>query len=1683
MLTDSLKQLDTINEVENWKSTVDPNTGRTYWYHRKTRESSWIKPSCLEALEKLTSDIQQNTSSTYVSESFISADEDNDESAVNFGEIHMDRTSHYEDHENRVGNRSGYEGADGDGYDLLLEILNRLDFSLTPESVVNDLTSKVFATKLKALQNLCSCCNETTAGIWIMFPDCLASICDIMMIPSSLSSTSSKYTKTNIANNIQCGRLAAYIFSQICATGSTWDYLFAHSAQWLLTPTSFEHITDTTIGYMIAYSYCFLSESNSIISLLISENELLECISQWVAKHTFDVAERRGRLLETIDLASLNYNLPCIDSKSLLSLYHISNQSGILLPLFVILGYCNACVNRCIQADQYSTTQNEQNQKYVHDLVQCGAINVLLQLVINTTILIDANARSLAKAVIAQLMTFSPTVCTDILDNYCALSKQMQNIPACSMDAQVMSDAAQVDMQDERYYDMLVKEYQQTITSTPVHRDVEWKPSGDGRAYRLSSVVLWSRCPSLRAILADFWEETDGSGGLELSLDASEAVLACVCEYVHTNILLMPPLLYPDQLDVIRVAQQLNMTGLIHDSIEFVAQGSMASNRELIEQYARTNRLMSLVAKCEDFSQGLVEDNIVVDLRLNNSGSASKTVAALSGPDNSEGQQNKLAVVTVSVATNTDPMLPVAGSTSTTATVDQCIDLEAELMRPSTNPSSNSTSSRTGGRQAQGGKTGKSGEIYRLLLQQQGSDFDYDDNGDAVQSSGEIDLSAYTATASGREALSTARGKSSAAVINGAGISTTAGTRSGQGRIPGAQAMSKGGLGDNVFSVAKASAPKTATAGTGDRGSKSAGVGTTGNIGKSGDGTVYSASGKPLKVHPMMEQRMQEAQAQRSMAQGQAQRPQLHQPDKFKNQNSASNIVKPLNLDDIENELLEMGGLEDQLSHRKGQRQGHGGHQTAKFEHDSQHQYQYQYQDEHDEGGGENDIDEDEYDRQQLHDLSVSVDTSIVLEYDDSMSLLHHQTPPEKKLTPAERRLAKTSVGNNSINSNHSNTNNNSKNNDDIEDAPVTTKPTAKRSKYSLTGQVIAPKKPVAATNSSNSSSTTTVTHPPWNSVSDDRDHKQMNADGDSYVDPDMSAVFIAEDKGQGLGHGGFRDFDDGEGRDQHLPSTRMASSPVLSMQNPQAQVQTNAVDVPNSSTSTSANGNFSAVRSTVSPTPDANIRSSLTLLKKRVTRRNSVTAATITDSGATSSSDGGGNGSSASMTGSSRPVSSYNDYNSYQNVESRRGDNNSASNMRESSESLTGRSVSVPVTQPNSYSRSNTGSNNNNTRCLRNQSCRCPSCVGAMQSSELIRDTGQQRRSQFDLSDSERDREEEPEGRGYGEEEEEEAMFEKSDNYSGRRGNVGSKSGNTVAGRGIGSGAAATGRGSSSVVGNTGTVSNRSSNTAGASNHFDDQLPAVALGSGSGSGYSSVDNALPEYDPDYVAPSEQCPQCSRKFTPAAFSKHVKICAKVFMQKRKTFDASEKRKVEDETAVPVYGKKKPASAIQTSKTKKGADNGRSAAGGSGGGATTIPKWKLESLQFRQAMKAANGGGDSVSGGLGGGSGIDPESEEINRQLAKIASDSLIPCPHCGRRFNEKAAERHIPKCQDIRAKPTFLSKNSNLGIGSKTPNRNVNAGGNNNSRFVSKQTSSSTTSTTPGTKYKIGNSNESSTFG
>ncbi|OWZ03812.1 hypothetical protein PHMEG_00024394 [Phytophthora megakarya] len=146
----------------------------------------------------------------------------------------------------------------------------------------------------------------------------------------------------------------------------------------------------------------------------------------------------------------------------------------------------------------------------------------------------------------------------------------------------------------------------------------------------------------------------------------------------------------------------------------------------------------------------------------------------------------------------------------------------------------------------------------------------------------------------------------------------------------------------------------------------------------------------------------------------------------------------------------------------------------------------------------------------------------------------------------------------------------------------------------------------------------------------------------------------------------------------------------------------------------------------------------------------------------------------------------------------------------------------------------------------------------------------------------------------------------------------------------------------------------------------------------------------------------EQCQNCNRSFNIASFQKHQKVCAKVFSEHRKVFNMTAKRlegteaeKIAKEAKAKakssgVNGRKTPLSATeQPIKVKAAAD------------------WKQKSEMFRNAMKASR----DVSQAL-------KEGKELPPVVPSAPDPSLIQCEYCSRRFNEKAAERHINFCRE-----------------------------------------------------------------
>ncbi|XP_059058296.1 zinc finger C2HC domain-containing protein 1C isoform X2 [Achroia grisella] len=134
------------------------------------------------------------------------------------------------------------------------------------------------------------------------------------------------------------------------------------------------------------------------------------------------------------------------------------------------------------------------------------------------------------------------------------------------------------------------------------------------------------------------------------------------------------------------------------------------------------------------------------------------------------------------------------------------------------------------------------------------------------------------------------------------------------------------------------------------------------------------------------------------------------------------------------------------------------------------------------------------------------------------------------------------------------------------------------------------------------------------------------------------------------------------------------------------------------------------------------------------------------------------------------------------------------------------------------------------------------------------------------------------------------------------------------------------------------------------------------------------------------------CTVCGRRFAADRLAKHQEICKKAHAKKRKPFDALKHRLAGTE-AEPFINKvrKSQTNPPTTKVTTK----------------TLNSNWRQKHEEFIQAIRAAK----QVQAHLNAGgklSDLPPPPPSEN--------PDYVQCPHCSRRFNQSAAERHIPKC-------------------------------------------------------------------
>ncbi|XP_063831701.1 uncharacterized protein LOC135080901 [Ostrinia nubilalis] len=141
------------------------------------------------------------------------------------------------------------------------------------------------------------------------------------------------------------------------------------------------------------------------------------------------------------------------------------------------------------------------------------------------------------------------------------------------------------------------------------------------------------------------------------------------------------------------------------------------------------------------------------------------------------------------------------------------------------------------------------------------------------------------------------------------------------------------------------------------------------------------------------------------------------------------------------------------------------------------------------------------------------------------------------------------------------------------------------------------------------------------------------------------------------------------------------------------------------------------------------------------------------------------------------------------------------------------------------------------------------------------------------------------------------------------------------------------------------------------------------------------------------------CAVCGRRFAPDRLHKHQDICKKAHAKKRKPFDALKHRLAGTEAENYKGTEAEPF----ISKLRKGAASSNKVP-------TAKPlnnNWRQKHEEFIQAIRAAK----QVQAHLNAGgklSDLPPPPPSEN--------PDYIQCPHCSRRFNKAAAERHIPKC-------------------------------------------------------------------
>ena len=208
---------------------------------------------------------------------------------------------------------------------------------------------------------------------------------------------------------------------------------------------------------------------------------------------------------------------------------------------------------------------------------------------------------------------------------------------------------------------------------------------------------------------------------------------------------------------------------------------------------------------------------------------------------------------------------------------------------------------------------------------------------------------------------------------------------------------------------------------------------------------------------------------------------------------------------------------------------------------------------------------------------------------------------------------------------------------------------------------------------------------------------------------------------------------------------------------------------------------------------------------------------------------------------------------------------------------------------------------------------------------------------------------------------------------------------------------------------------------------------------------------------PDENSATSPCPHCGRSFNQNAFSKHVKICEKVFLKKRKAFN-TQKQRINDSEQASLMKQ----GALEAKKNPMLEQNKKQG---------QIPKWKLQSMAFRAICNPGKNNPPmnnqmtmknnknvvanykNYRGGMNNNNNnVMMANNNMNNNLnvggyvSSAVAYGYKHCEYCNRNYNEEAYNKHLNFCkrkfEDNKIKNRGKKSGSNTNINSNLAKKN-----------------------------------------